>query len=67
MDARYQADTMIADSKREYQMRSAEFSQEINTKKAEAELAYQLQVISMFLYFWRWEKSGIYSSEIWKL
>ena len=65
MDARYQADTMIADSKREYQMRSAEFDQEINTKKAEAELAYQLQVISMFLYFWQREKSGTYSGEIW--
>ncbi len=44
MDARLQADTKIADSKREFQMRSAEFDQEVNTKKAEAELAYQLQV-----------------------
>eukprot|EP00794_Sanderia_malayensis_P014270 gene14270-15757_t len=43
MDARFQADTKIADSKREFQMRSAEFDQEVNTKKAEAELAYQLQ------------------------
>ena len=44
MDARYQADTLIADSKREFQMRSAGFDQEVNTKKADAELAFQLQV-----------------------
>lgn len=43
MDARYQADTLIADSKREFQMRSAGFDQEVNTKKADAELAFQLQ------------------------
>ena len=44
MDARFQADTKIANSNREFEMRSAEFDQEVNAKKAEAELAYQLQV-----------------------
>ena len=44
MDARYGADTKIANSNREFLMRKAEFDQEVNTKKAEAELAYQLQV-----------------------
>ena len=44
MDARYGADTKIANSNREFQMRKADFDQEVNTKKAEAELAYQLQV-----------------------
>ena len=44
MDARYAADTKIANSNREFQMRKAEFDQEVNTKRAEAELAYQLQV-----------------------
>lgn len=44
MDARYSADTKIANSNREFQMRKAEFDQEVNSKKAEAELAYQLQV-----------------------
>ncbi len=44
MDARLEADTMIADSEREFKVRNAEFDQEINTKKAESELAYSLQV-----------------------
>ena len=50
MDARYGADTKIANSNREFQMRKAEFDQEVNTKKAEAELAYQLQVKDLFTF-----------------
>ncbi|XP_057294396.1 flotillin-2-like [Hydractinia symbiolongicarpus] len=42
-DARFKADTSIADSSREYQMQKAVYDQEVNTKKAEAELAYELQ------------------------
>ncbi|XP_002161517.1 flotillin-2 isoform X1 [Hydra vulgaris] len=42
-NARYKADTSIADSSREYQMQKASFDQEVNAKNAEAELAYQLQ------------------------
>ncbi|KAK3084125.1 hypothetical protein FSP39_008577 [Pinctada imbricata] len=43
MDAKYQADTKIADSSREYQMMKSEYDMEVNAKKAEAELAYELQ------------------------
>lgn len=42
-DKRFKADTNIADSSREYQMQKAGFDQEVNTKSAEAELAYELQ------------------------
>lgn len=43
-DARFKADTLIADSSRAYQMEKASFDQEVNTLTAEAELAYELQV-----------------------
>jgi len=42
-DVRYKADTLIADSSRKYLMEKAAFDQEVNTMKAEAELAYELQ------------------------
>jgi len=42
-DARFKADTMIADSSRGYEMEKALFDQEVNAKKAEAELAFELQ------------------------
>ena len=43
MDVRYHADTNIANALRDFQMKKAEFDQEVNAKKAEAELAYELQ------------------------
>ncbi|XP_064612370.1 flotillin-2-like [Liolophura sinensis] len=43
MDMRYAADTKIADSSRLYQMQKANFDMEVNARKAEAELAYELQ------------------------
>ncbi|KAL5016886.1 hypothetical protein ScPMuIL_006475 [Solemya velum] len=43
MDARYQADTKIADSSRAFQMQKAAYDMEVNAKKAESELAYELQ------------------------
>lgn len=43
MDTKFMADTKIADSSRQYQMMKASFDMEVNAKKAEAELAYQLQ------------------------
>ncbi|XP_069135547.1 flotillin-2-like [Argopecten irradians] len=43
MDAKFKADTKIADASREYQMQKASFDMEVNAKKAEAELAYELQ------------------------
>ncbi|KAI3353962.1 hypothetical protein L3Q82_018459, partial [Scortum barcoo] len=44
MDVKFQADTKMADSKRELELQKAAFNQEVNTKKAEAQLAtYELQ------------------------
>ena len=47
MDVAYQAQTNIADSSREYQMQRAAFDQEVNSRKAESELSYELQVWSL--------------------
>ncbi|THD20873.1 Flotillin [Fasciola hepatica] len=44
LDIRYMADTRIANSTRDFEMKKASFDQEVNTSRAEAELAYQLQV-----------------------
>uniref|UniRef100_A0A8C6SLS3 Flotillin n=1 Tax=Neogobius melanostomus TaxID=47308 RepID=A0A8C6SLS3_9GOBI len=43
MDVKFLADTKMADSKRELELQKAAFNQEVNTKKAEAHLAYELQ------------------------
>lgn len=43
MKARLEADSNIADAKREFETQKAGFLEEINQKKAEAELAYALQ------------------------
>jgi len=43
MDAKFEADTKIANSEREYKLQKAAFDQEVNTAKADAELAYELQ------------------------
>uniref|UniRef100_A0A4W3JIG3 Flotillin n=1 Tax=Callorhinchus milii TaxID=7868 RepID=A0A4W3JIG3_CALMI len=43
MDIKYRADTMMADSKRAFEMQKASFTQEVNTKVAESQLAYELQ------------------------
>ncbi|VEL42433.1 unnamed protein product [Protopolystoma xenopodis] len=45
MDTRFQADTEIANSTRQFQLKKASFDQEVNTAKAQAELSYKLQVI----------------------
>jgi flotillin len=55
-DARYKADTSIADSSRAFQMEKASFDQEVNTLTAEAELAYELQAAK--------EKQSIRNEEI---
>jgi len=43
MDTKYSADTKIANSKRQFEMQKANFDMEVNARKAEAELAYELQ------------------------
>ncbi|XP_074636713.1 flotillin-2a-like [Acropora palmata] len=56
MDVAYQAQTKIADATREYQLQKAAFDQEVNARKAESELAYELQAAK--------EKQKIRSEEI---
>ncbi len=41
--AKFEADTEVAQSNRDYQMRLAEYQASVNLKKAEADLAYDLQ------------------------
>ncbi|KFQ85600.1 Flotillin-2, partial [Phoenicopterus ruber ruber] len=43
MDVKFMADTKIADSKRAFELQKAAFSEEVNIKTAEAQLAYELQ------------------------
>lgn len=43
MDTKYNTDTKIEDNARLYQLQKANFDQEVNTAKAEAQLAYELQ------------------------
>jgi len=56
MDAKFEADTKIANSEREYKLQKAAFDQEVNTAKADAELAYELQAAK--------EKQAIRNEEI---
>lgn len=55
-EKRYLADTSIADANREYDLKKSEFDTEVNAKKAEAELAYELQAAK--------EKQGIRQEQI---
>ncbi|KAL1378292.1 hypothetical protein pipiens_015676 [Culex pipiens pipiens] len=43
MDVKYSTDTKIEDNARMYKLQKANFDQEINTAKAESQLAYELQ------------------------
>ncbi|XP_027516067.1 flotillin-2 isoform X1 [Corapipo altera] len=43
MDVKFMADTKIADSKRAFELQKAAFTEEVNIKTAEAQLAYELQ------------------------
>jgi flotillin len=42
-EAKFKADTKIAESKRDYEMSVADYTASVNQKKAESELAYDLQ------------------------
>src|SRR3954454_4535155 len=42
-EAKFQADSKIAEAQRDYQMNVANYQASVNTKKAEADLAYDLQ------------------------
>merc|ERR1719427_1978853 len=56
MDAKFEADTKVADSERAYKMSVNAFQKQVNTSTAEAELAYSLQAAK--------EKSQITKEEI---
>ncbi|KAL6047559.1 hypothetical protein STEG23_007670 [Scotinomys teguina] len=43
LDVKFMADTKIADSKRAFELQKSAFSEEVNMKSAEAQLAYELQ------------------------
>ncbi|NXA76731.1 FLOT2 protein, partial [Thryothorus ludovicianus] len=43
LDVKFMADTKIADSKRAFELEKAAFTEEVNIKTAEAQLAYELQ------------------------
>ncbi|XP_053851134.1 flotillin-2 isoform X2 [Vidua macroura] len=43
LDVKFMADTKIADSKRSFELQKAAFTEEVNMKTAEAQLAYELQ------------------------
>ncbi|XP_054155157.1 flotillin-2-like [Oppia nitens] len=47
MDVKYGANTKIEDSLRQYSLQKAQFDSEVNSKKAEAQLAYELQSAKM--------------------
>lgn len=47
MDVKYGADTKIEDSHRLYQLQKANYDGEVNSRKAEAQLAYELQAAKM--------------------
>jgi len=56
MDAKFEADTLVADSERMFKMSQAAYQKEVNTANAEAELAYSLQAAK--------EKQAIRKEEI---
>ncbi len=43
MDVKYNTDTKIEDNSRAFKLQKANFDKEVNTAKAEAQLAYELQ------------------------
>ncbi|GFS84192.1 hypothetical protein NPIL_57011 [Nephila pilipes] len=47
MDVKYAANTKIEDSHRMFQLQKSNFDAEVNTKKAESQLAYELQAAKM--------------------
>lgn len=48
VSAQYKNEIEMAKSQRDYELKKAAYDVEVNTKKAESEMAYQLQVQSSF-------------------
>ena len=51
MESRYINDIEIAKCQRDFELKKAVYDQEVNTKKAESDMAYSLQVNSMLSLF----------------
>ena len=49
MAAKYANDIEIAKAQRDFELKNASFDQEVQTKKAQSEMAYALQVHSLYL------------------
>jgi len=49
MAAKYANDIEIAKAQRDFELKNASFDQEVQTKKAQSEMAYSLQVHSLYL------------------
>merc|ERR1719429_238752 len=47
MDVKYNTDTKIEDNSRAFKLQKAHFDKEVNTAKAEAQLAYELQAVKI--------------------
>lgn len=45
VSAQYKNDIYMAKAQRDYELKKAAYDIEVNTKKAESEMAYQLQVL----------------------
>ena len=58
MEAKLANDTEIARSKRDFDAKKASYDVEVNTARAEAELAYELQVGPVFFWWWWWWWEG---------
>lgn len=54
VSAQYKNEIEMAKAQRDYELKKAAYDVEVNTKKAESEMAYQLQVLSSVhgLIFW---------------
>lgn len=51
VSAQYKNEIEMAKSQRDYELKKAAYDVEVNTKKAESEMAYQLQVQSSIFFF----------------
>lgn len=47
VSAQYKNDIYMAKAQRDYELKKAAYDIEVNTKKAESEMAYQLQVLQL--------------------
>lgn len=49
VSAQYKNEIDMAKAQRDYELKKAAYDIEVNTKKAESEMAYQLQVFTRFM------------------